>query len=255
LQEALLLISRPVRSASIGCALVVSSAIAIAQPAPEQAYYSRNNSYGLFVGYANNSIDFLEGDAAQRKLLLIGASYSRRLLLNHSLNWQYDVEILPVALNSDPVETITTTESFTNPPKTITSTSQTVPEFACNAGTVTTSIPGGTSTTVTTCSRRWVFGGGISPVGFRWNFRPHHTLQPLLVGHGGFIESVDAIPIRDAASFNFTFDIGGGLEWYRTPAHSLRFEFRLHHISNKETAPRNPGIESPLFQFSWAFGR
>ena len=250
-----MLIPRPVCSACIGSALLISSAIAAAQAAPEQAYYSRNNSYGLFVGYANNSIRFLEGDSEQRKLLLIGASYSRRLLLNHSLNWQYDVEIRPVALNSDPVETVTITETFTNPPKTVTSTSQTVPEYACHASTITTSIPGGTSTTATTCSRRWVYGGGISPVGFRWNFRPHHAVQPLLVGHGGFIESVDAIPIRDAASFNFSFDLGGGIEWYRTPEHSLRFEFRLHHISNRETAPRNPGIENPQFQFSWAFGR
>ena len=250
-----MLILRSVRSACIGCALVVTSAIAAAQPAPEQAYYSRNNSFGFFVGYANNSINFLEGDAAQRKLLLLGASYSRRLVLNRSLNWQYDVEILPVALNSDPVEIVTTTETFTNPPQTITSTLQTAPEFACHAGTVITSIPGGTFTTATTCSRRWVFGGGISPVGFRWNFRPRHAVQLLLVGHGGFIQSVDAIPIREAASFNFTFDLGGGIEWYRSPERSLRFEFRLHHISNKETAPRNPGIENPMFQFSYVFGR
>ena len=227
-----------------------------AQNAAEKSLYARTNSFGIFTAYANDSSHILLGDAEQRKLLEIGASYSRRLILNRKLNWQYDAEILPVALESDPVEKVTITESIYRAPGNISETFQGVPEQACEPSTVTINdLPVFYYSAVTTCSRRWTMGGGISPLGFRWNFLPRHTLQPLLVAHGGFIESVNAIPVTQAGSFNFTFDLGAGIEWYRTRTQSLRVEYRYHHISNKNTAPANPGIDNGLFQVSYVFGR
>ena len=45
----------------------------------------------------------LMGDAENRKLLDFGVGYGRKLFLNHIVNWQYNGELLPVALESDPV--------------------------------------------------------------------------------------------------------------------------------------------------------
>jgi hypothetical protein len=98
-------------------------------------------------------------------------------------------------------------------------------------------------------------GEGMSPVGLQWNFRPRRKLQPLLVGHGGYMYSTQPIPIAQGGSFNFTFDLGAGFELYRSHTRSIRGEFRYHHISNHDTAPENPGIDSILYQVTYAFGR
>ena len=98
-------------------------------------------------------------------------------------------------------------------------------------------------------------GEGISPVGFQWNFRPHNKLQPFFIGHGGCMHSTRPIPIPQADSFNFTFDLGTGFELYRSQTRSVRAEYRYHHISNHNMANMNPGIDNGLFQVTYSFGR
>ena len=237
--------------------LLATSSIAVAQKEvpPQTPLYARTNSFGIFSAYSNTSSSILLGEARQRKLLEVGASYSRRIVLNRKLNWQYDGEILPLVFNSDPVETITFVVTYDNPPTTTTTISTDVPTAACHYETFTASGSDSSFTATITCSRRWVYGGGISPIGFRWNLLPQRKLQPFFVGHGGFLETIDAIPIRLAGSFNFTFDLGAGFEWYRSHSLSWRAEYRYHHISNALTAPQNPGIDSGLFQVSYVFGR
>ncbi len=67
--------------------------------------------------------------------------------------------------------------------------------------------------------------------------------------------STQPIPTQSAGSFNFTFDLGAGLEVYRSARTSIRAEYRYHHISNHNTATQNPGIDNGLFQVSYTFGR
>jgi opacity protein-like surface antigen len=95
----------------------------------------------------------------------------------------------------------------------------------------------------------------MSPVGFQWNFLPRRKLQPFIIGHGGSMYSTRPIPIQEAGSFNFTFDLGAGFELYRSKTHSVRAEYRYHHISNHNTANQNPGIDNGLFQVTYSFGR
>jgi hypothetical protein len=258
-----LLTARSLLFRCLAAVLLVSSTAAaqslqerqgLTSPAPP--FYGRTNSFGFLLAYSNDSSPMLLGVADQRKILNIGASYSRRLILGHTVDWQYDGEVLPIALNSDPVETTTiTTPNPSNPSQTITITSSAPIQYVCKPSSGTITGSGGTITFATTCSRRWVYGGGLSPVGFRWNFLPRRSLQPLLVAHGGFMVSTQQIPINYAGTFNFTFDIGTGFEWYRTHDRSLRFEYRYHHISNKNTATANPGIDNGLFQVSYVFGK
>jgi opacity protein-like surface antigen len=107
----------------------------------------------------------------------------------------------------------------------------------------------------TTCSRRWTIGEGMMPVGFQWNFIPHHRIQPFLIGHGGYMYSSHAIPIQDAGHFNFAFDFGTGIEIFRCSKRSLRLDYRYHHISNQDTASVNPGIDNGLAEITYCFGR
>jgi opacity protein-like surface antigen len=242
---------------------MAGASTAWAQTSPEKPYYARVNTFGVFGAYSGDSSHMLLGSAENRKLLDFGVSYSRRLLLNRIVNWQYNGELLPVALESDPLEyvvyhqTSPTVETFSEPYNTA----------ALICASVTTPyeiiIPdpkGGTTTysgTVTTsCSgRQWTIGEAISPVGLQWNFRPQHKTQPFLIGHGGYMYSTRAIPMVDSGSFNFTFDLGAGIELYRSKTRSIRAEYRYHHISNHSTAESNPGIDNGLIQVTYAFGR
>lgn len=219
--------------------------------------YARKNSFGVFTAYSPDSSHIFLGYAENRKLLDVGVSYSRRLLLNNLVNWQFDAEILPIALNSDPVQVITTTTTFTNPPLTVTSKLATPTVAACHSGSGSGTFgPNGpTYTFVNTCTRRWVMGEALSPIGMQWDFLTRRRVQPVFEGHLGYMYSTQPIPVASAGSFNFTFDVGAGFEFYRTHSHSYRVEYRYHHISNHDTASDNPGIDNGVVQISWLFGR
>ncbi len=235
---------------------LVSTATAFAQAKPENPYYSRKNTFGFFAAYSNDSSHILLGVVEQRKLLDFGVSYSRRLWQGRVVNWQYNAELLPVALESDPL--VKQVETITSPlPQTFTNTY--APVGACHnaSGTYTQTINGTVYSYnyVDTCSRQWTIGEGFSPVGLQWNFRPRRRIQPFVIAHGGYMYSTRAIPIEGAGNFNFTFDFGAGLELYRSKTRSIRAEYRYHHISNHDTAGQNPGIDNGLFQVTYAFGR
>ncbi|MGA7525050.1 MAG: acyloxyacyl hydrolase [Acidobacteriaceae bacterium] len=220
--------------------------------------YARVNTFGFFAAYSNDSSHILLGDAANRKLLNLGVSYDRRLHLDRTVNWQYEAEFAPIALESDPIEIVTTTGTLygTNPPITFTESTGETPVGKCVASSGTVVVPGVESITYSgTCQRRWTIGEAMAPLGLRWNFRPEHRLQPFLDAHGGFMYSTQPIPVTDAGSFNFLFDTGVGLELVRSRTHSIRVEYRYHHISNGDTADSNPGIDNGLLQVTWAFGR
>ncbi len=230
--------------------------IASAQTA-RPPYYSHRNAYGFFFGFSNDSSHILLGEAENRKLLHIGASYGRRLLLSRFLDWQYNGELLPVALEGDPLSrfvvqqtspVVDTVISATDPLVScspINSSYSYVADGVTYAGTVSISCRG----------RRWTVGEAMSPVGFKWNLLPSHKAQPFFIGHGGYMYSTQPIPISLAGSFNFTFDFGAGIEFYRSHTQSLRAEYRYHHISNHNTAQENPGIDSGLLQLTYVFGR
>jgi hypothetical protein len=244
-------------------ALATASANGWSQTTDANPFFARRNTFSFFGAYSNDSSHMLLGYAENRKLLDFGAAYSRRLFVNHAVDWQYSGDILPVALESDPVQTSneTSTYTFTNgmPSETLTGVFEQPTIGPCSPSTTTAiyAIPNGTLTTVSvnTCTRRWTIGEAISPIGFQWNFLPRRKLQPFVIGHGGYMYSTTPIPTDQAGSFNFTFDLGAGMELYRSKSRSVRIEYRFHHISNHGTAQENPGIDNGLFQVTYSFGR
>lgn len=237
--------------------LALSAVAALAQAAPESPYYSRVNTFGFLAGYSNDSSHMLLGVAENRKLLNIGAMYSRRLFQTRAGNLQYDLEILPVALESDPIDHYSM--SFTAPVVEGPFTQTLTPVAPCHNSSGAGSYQIGDTTYDYTysnsCARRWTIGEGISPIGLQWNFRTRHKLQPIVLGHGGYMYSTQPIPTTDAGSFNFTFDFGLGLELYRTKSRSIRVDYRYHHISDHYTSAANPGIDNGLATVTYSFGR
>lgn len=234
-----------------------SVAFAHAQVASDSPYFARKNTLGVFSAYSANSSHILLGSAERRKLFDVGISYNRRLFLNRVVNWQYSGEILPVALESNPLlryvnnQTSPTVATFTGilPFSPVTCTPvvtqySTTYEGVTHAGTQTDTCYG----------REWTVGEAMSPIGMQWNFLPRRNTQPFIDGHGGYMYSTQEIPVQSAGSFNFTFDLGAGFEIYRTKTQSIRAEYRYHHISNHNTANENPGIDNGLFQVTYTFG-
>jgi hypothetical protein len=237
--------------------LLLVCSVGVGSAQTDDKLYARTNSFGILTAYSNDSSHISLGFSENRKLLDIGLSYSRRLYLSHGMNIQYDGEILPVALDSDPVQVTTTTVTFPPPPETFTSTLASPTVYACHpaSGTGTFGPTGPSFTFVSTCTRRWVIGEGISPIGFQWNLLPRRKLQAIAEGHIGYMYSTQTIPVAAAGSFNYTFDVGAGFELYRSHRQSWRAEYRYHHISNYDTANANPGIDNGVMQLSWLFGR
>jgi hypothetical protein len=238
--------------------LAILTSVAGAQKEPVRPYYSRSNTFGFLAAYSNDSSHMLLGVSENRKLLNFGATYSRRLFQNRIVNWMYNGEILPVALESDPVLRDVTTYTLPFPTPPIASSYEPITPCHGGSGTATFTAGGGivySYNYTDTCSRRWTIGEGISPVGFQWNFLPRRKLQPVILGHGGYMYSTQPIPDGGSGSFNFTFDFGVGLELYRTRTRSVRLDYRYHHISDHYTTTENPGIDNGLFTLTYSFGR
>ena len=179
-------------------------------------YYARKNSFGFFGAYSGDSSHILLGYAENRKLLDFGMSYNRRLLLGPMVNWQYSLELLPVALESDPVG-IETNNQVT--PVVSKTTYDFGAQFVtCAPATVPYSYTGEndvifSGTLNYACNgRRWTIGEAMSPIGMQWNFLPRRKIQLFFTGHGGYLYSTQPIPIILAGAFNFTFDLGAGLK-------------------------------------------
>ena len=229
----------------------------MAQNNPDSSYFARRNTFGILTAYSGDSSHILLGSAENRRLFDVGVSYNRRLVLNRIVNWQYSGELLPVALESDPV--IHETTNLTSP-IVATEYGSGIPVTHCvpETGSFSFTTPTGilySFNYADTCGRQWTIGQAFSPVGMQWNFQPRNKLQFFLTGHGGYIYSTQPIPVPNAGSFNFTFDLGGGVDFFRSHLQSVRAEYRYHHISNHETATMNPGIDNGLFQLTWALGR
>lgn len=200
----------------------------------------------------------LLGEAESRKLFFLGATYSRRLILNHAVNWQYNVELMPLALESDPTVHVLLTWNPPGPP--LPPINETlVPYTACHTSSGTGSaLLNGASYTYTfsnTCGRQWTVGEAMSPVGLQLNLLPHNKTQFFVTGHGGYMYSTRPVPVLYSGSFNFTFDAGAGVEFYRSKTRSIRAEYRYHHFSNKNTAIANPGVDNGILQVTYSFGR
>ncbi len=238
--------------------MAVWGAAGCAQEQAKGAYFARLNSFGFFAGYSNDSSHIVLGLAERRKLLNLGFTYGRRLTLSNRMAWQYNLEILPAAVEADPLTKIEVKQLTPQP---LDYTFFAGPVVICDtySNAYTVQLDDGftyTGTETAGCGgRRWTMGEAITPLGFDWNFLPRNRIQPLVNLRGGTMFSKNAIPIAGAGRFNFTFSAGAGVELFATRSRSIRLEYRIHHISNRDMASENPGIDNGMFHVTYLFGR
>jgi hypothetical protein len=223
--------------------------------------YSNRRAFSGFVEYSNDSSHMLLGDAEGRKITALGVGMERRSFLSTNLSGAWVAEVRPFMTVTDPTMTGFKLEfpqqplysgvvSFASPvpvDKPVASTPTSVILVTQNQvfpGTAT--YMGGTRST---------YVSAFSPLGYKLSAFPSKRVQPFVTGLGGFAVATRDIPVFNSSAFNYTFEIGGGVEWYQTHTRSCRFEYRYHHLANAGNVAENPGIDSGVVKVTYSFGR
>jgi len=168
------------------------------------------NEFGFWAGYSPKSFTF-QGTAHDRKLAMVNLSYAHVLMDRKPLTLKYTFEVVPIALQNQPTEFFV----FKGKP-------------------------------VIVNRSRTIYGAGISPIGLQGNLG-HRRIQPFANGSVGFLYFADQVPIVGSSQFNFTGTVGVGFQYFPRPNRSVSIGLKYHHLSNAETAPLNPGIDSMIF--------
>ena len=102
-----------------------------------------------------------------------------------------------------------------------------------------------------------VYGFGILPVGFVAEFMRERRLHPFAEIAGGFLASVEPVPIpaTDATGLNFMFYFGGGARWKLRKTSAIDIGYRFLHVSNAGTTNFNPGLDNNVFYAGYLLRR
>ncbi len=222
--------------------------------------FGAKNTFGVLGEYSNDSSRIIIGSTDNEKFGAIGLTYQRRLYSNDHLIFSYAAEFRPVIIESNPASSGYTVQ--TSP------TAKTLPPSSGPTLTtkcVTRTLPYKyedsqtgivyAGTVFLTCDRVTTFSQSLSPIGFRLNLRPHHALEPTFSTYEGYKFSTRKLPVDSAGSFNFVFEFGAGIEYYRSANRSIRLEYQIQHYSNAFSADSNPGVDNGMFKVTYTFGR
>ncbi len=91
------------------------------------------------------------------------------------------------------------------------------------------------------------YAWGFNPIGMQINFRREKKIQPFVGTSGGFLAFTKKVPSESGAKFNFTADVGGGVQVMLKNKKAITFGYKYHHLSNGNFAVDNPGFDSNVF--------
>jgi len=253
-------IGERMKAASVASLAVL---LVLASPAKAQiegaTSFGSKNTYSAFFDYSNDSSHIILGTAEGRKFTELGFQYERRLKFGQHLVWKYTAELRPLIAESD--LTVLATIVQTSPPPTPTTVLPPVASLACrpSSGSFSFTNPNtgvlNAGTFDISCGRRWTYVEGLSPLGTRINLLTRRRWQPTGSILAGVLLSAKKIPIDTGGSFNFIFQIGAGVEYFRTSTQSIRLEYMLQHLSNAYTAQTNYGVDNGLVKLTYTFGK
>jgi len=90
--------------------------------------------------------------------------------------------------------------------------------------------------------RLYSYATGGSPIGAQVNFLHSRRIQPFLTSGGGFLYFNRQM--FGATQFNFTAQLGAGVQVFTSRHRSLDLGYMYHHISNANLGNINPGMDS-----------
>ena len=180
------------------------------------------HEFEFFAGYSPASSTLI-GTETNRRFIAAGFSYQYRCWIWNSISISYAPAILPAAILLQPTEVLYNL----------------APSF------VRVSPP------------HAVYGFGIAPLGFTFDFFRRRRVHPFAETIEGLIASTEPIPENqpDAAGLNFLFDLGAGVRWDTRAHNGVILGYRFLHISNADTTSFNPGVDNNVFYIGYSFRR
>jgi hypothetical protein len=98
-----------------------------------------------------------------------------------------------------------------------------------------------------------LYGAGLSPIGFKVNFGQQSWIKPFVAASVGFLYFEDDVPVPHSSRFNFTPELGLGVQLFLAPKRAVTLGYKLHHMSNANTGRSNPGMDSHVFYAGFSF--
>ncbi len=173
------------------------------------------NEFGVWGGGSFHS-STLVGKVEDAKLGIVGLRYARVLKVREGYSLKYTVDAIPVVALSFP-----RLELFQTGP--------------------------GPQDFTVRLTRAAVYGAGLAPLGVQLNLGPHKRRQPFLQTSGGFAYMAESVPDSGGKQFNFTVDLGGGVQVFTRSHRAFTIGYRYHHLSNGYRGQANPGFDSNVF--------
>lgn len=216
--------NRVIQRAICSCLLLISSsAVASAQAndtpsssvatsaaqSSTEGIRKRWNEFGFWGGISFDSTTLI-GKTPDARFGNIGLRYGRVLLASKTVAFEWTIDAIPLSILSN--------KRFT-------------------------AVPNGTGGFTVTQTRKSVYGWGLAPIGWKFNFRRNRRVQPFGQATGGFLYFNEQVPVDSAARFNFTFDFSGGIQIVNSNRRAFTIGYKYEHISNAYRSPINPGVD------------
>ncbi|MGI9035163.1 MAG: acyloxyacyl hydrolase [Pyrinomonadaceae bacterium] len=181
------------------------------------------NEFSVWGGFSPQSSTVIRGTGRtpDARFGSVNFRYARRFNNNETFNLKYTLDFTPVAILSYP--------DF---------------DYVQTGATTFQRISG---------RRETRYGFGASPLGLQLNFRPRKKLQPFIEGTGGLLYFNKDTPNIVGKRFNFTADVGAGIEYELENGKALTFGYKYFHISNGNRGQENPGFDNNLFYVGYTF--
>jgi lipid A 3-O-deacylase PagL len=169
------------------------------------------NEFGIWGGVSFHSPTLI-GKTPDARFGNIGLRYGRVLAASKTVAFEWTIDVIPVAVLSNPRFSI---------------------------------VPSGSGFIVTS-SRKSVYAWGAAPIGLKLNFRRDKRVQPFGQATGGFLYFNEDVPVAGAKRFNFTYDFSGGIQIVNGNRRAITIGYKYQHISNGYRSNINPGVDAQM---------
>jgi hypothetical protein len=171
--------------------------------------------WGLWAGYSFSNPTLI-GSTTNRQCANAGLRFGYVFATKGNVTFEYTLDVVPAAI-------------LVQPPGN---------QFAMETGNVSLVGKG----------RSAVYGFGVLPAGFKLAFARRRSLQPFFAVTTGMVYSMQKIPfpITDATRTNFTFEVGGGVQWMKSARKAFILGYKFAHISNAYRTSVNPGVDANM---------
>lgn len=182
------------------------------------------NEFTVWGGISPDSNTFIPGTGRTEnaRFGIVAFRYARRFNFSDKVNVKYTADVVPAA--------------FLN-----------YPDLVIGGLTCPTCLP------TVSLKHTTNYAFGVAPLGGQLNFRPRKKYQPFIGTSGGLLYMDKRTPSFGGTRFQYTADVGGGVEIRLKDKKALTVGYKYYHISNGNRGIINPGFDNNLFYLGYTF--